>query len=140
MATVKEIMQKYLDATYDELVEVAKSALLKLTPVFDEADGEGQGARFIVPVICAAIAADGRFSKLECQFVNDVLGADFSYEDLLATVRLYAGDRCAEIVDKICDVCSAPLKTEFLSLCLCIFAVDKTMSRGEAAFFVKLLA
>ena len=45
MATVKEIMQKYLDATYDELVEVAKSALLKLTPVFDEADGEGQGAR-----------------------------------------------------------------------------------------------
>jgi hypothetical protein len=140
MATVKEIMQKYLDATYDELVEVAKSALLKLTPVFDEADEEGSGAKFVVPVVCAAIAADGRFSKLECQFVNDVLDTEFSYEDLMATVRLYAGERCAMIVDKICDACSTPLKTEFLSLCLCILAVDKTMTRDEAAFLAKLLA
>ena len=140
MATIQGIIKKYLDATYEELVEVAKSAMLKLTPVFDEADEEGKGAKFIVPIICAAIAADGRFSELERRFVNDILGTDFSYEDLLATVRLYSGEKCAAIVDKICDVCSAPLKTELLSLCLSIFAVDKTISRGEAAFFVKLLA
>ena len=140
MATLKEIIQKYVDATYEELVSVAKSALSRLMPVFNEADEEGSGAKFVVPVICAALAADGRFSKLECQFVNDVMDADFSYEDLMATVRLYAGEKCAAIVDKICDACSAPLKAEFLSLCLCILAVDKTMTREEAAFLTKLLA
>ncbi|MBQ7879748.1 MAG: hypothetical protein IJ317_03765 [Clostridia bacterium] len=140
MATLNEILQKYVDSSYEELLAVANDSFMKLMPVFNEVADDGNGAKFIVPVMCASIAADNRFSTLEYKFIKDLLNSSLTYDDFMASVRLYSGEKGQELVDKLFDACGTDLKTELLSFCLCFMAIDETISKEETAFIKKLLA
>ena len=139
MATLNEILQKYVDASYEELLALATESFDKLMPVFNEVADDGNGAKFIVPVMCASIAADNRFSTLEYKFIKDLLNSDLTYDDFMTSVRLYSGEEGQELVDKLFDACGTDMKTELLSFCLCFMAVDETITKEETAFVKRLL-
>ena len=139
MATLNEILQKYVDASYEELLALATESFDKLMPVFNEVADDGNGAKFIVPVMCASIAADNRFSTLEYKFIKDLLESSLTYDDFMASVRRYSGEEGQELVDKLFDACGTDMKTELLSFCLCFMAVDETITKEETAFVKRLL-
>ena len=139
MATLNEILQKYVDASYEELLALAIESFDKLMPVFNEVADDGNGAKFIVPVMCASIAADNRFSTLEYKFIKDLLESSLTYDDFMASVRRYSGEEGQELVDKLFDACGTDMKTELLSFCLCFMAVDETITKEETAFVKRLL-
>ena len=139
MTKFDELMQKYVDTDRDTLVKLAQSSLVKLMPVFNEVADDGNGAKFIVPVMCASIAADNRFSTLEYKFIKDLLESSLTYDDFMASVRRYSGEEGQELVDKLFDACGTDMKTELLSFCLCFMAVDETITKEETAFVKRLL-
>ena len=146
MATLNELLQKYVDASYETLLSIANDNFSKLMPVFEEvaqkvhgADNNG-GAEIMVPIMCATLAVDGRFTELEYNFFKDLLNSKLSYEEVKSVVAGYANEEGFALVDGIFDSCGPELKSELLSFVLCFLAIDQTISSDETAFIKRLLA
>ena len=146
MATLNELLQKYVDASYETLLEIANQNFSNLMPVFEEVakkahgDDNNGGAEIMVPIMCATLAVDGRFTELEYNFFKDLVGSKMSYEQVKSVVANYANEEGFALVDGIFDACGSELKSELLSFVLCFLAIDQTISSEETAFIKRLLA
>ena len=138
MATFNELMQNYVNLPYSQLLSIARNSLLKITPVFNKIADDGNGAKYVLPIICCSLAVDGKFTKLEYKFITDLIG-DVDYDTVLAVVQQNYSENAQQYADNVLDACGDDLKLELLTLCLCLTAVDETISREEAAFIKRLI-
>ena len=134
---LNEILQDFVNEPYETLVDMAKAAIVDLTPVFDKVADDGQGAKFIVPFFATSLAVDGKLSDLEYKFVCDIFG-DLTYDEVKDLVEAHYSDKMVALVDDLADSCPVELKSKLLTLCCCFLAVDETISRDEVAFVYKL--
>lgn len=140
MATLNELLQDYVNLSYDQLLRIAKNNFDKIAPFFAKIAPDGNAAKYLVPIIGAALAVDGRVSQLEYRFINDLLGGGLNYEDVKAVAQNNYNDDAMDYTDKVVDLLSGDERTALLALCLCIMAVDETISREEVAFIKRLIA
>lgn len=134
---LKEILQDFVNESYESLLGMAKLALAELTPVFAELADDGNGAKFVVPFFATSLAVDGKFTEKEYRFVCDLFG-DISYEEMKSLVEMHYNAEMIEMVDGLADSCPVKLKSKLITLCCCFLAVDETISREEVAFINKL--
>ena len=136
---VKELLQNYVNKSYEELVALAKSSLSALVPYFRSLNAE-IGDKAIVHFIVTALAVDDGFSPLEYKFFCDVLNITEPYDKIKSIIAKNANDESVAIADTIFDnIPNDTIKTELLNLFLCIIAVDQTISPTESAMFHILL-
>lgn len=141
MADFRELMQKYVNLSFEELVEKSRNDLSQLIPIFNEITGEEDGgATLLYPLICTCLAVDGQFTDLEHDYLCAVLGEKIPFDEAKAQVAAYYGEEAQTIVDKLVDSCSGELKAVLLDLCTCIMAVDETLCRDELTFIQRLIA
>nr|MBR6777822.1 hypothetical protein [Clostridia bacterium] len=134
-----ELLQEFVNKSYDELLNIASGALNVMVPAFNSIADDGNGAKFVIPFMCTTLAVDGSFTELEYKFLNDLLGGGVDYAGAKAQVQAHYSADMIEIVDQIIDACGEDLKTAILVFCLCFTAVDETITRDEAAFIAKLI-
>lgn len=136
MASLTDILQKYVNADYDTLVEVAQKALTELLPACREVDPDNDGFLMASGIILSAMAADDVLTSLEKKFVCDVLGiGDETFQKFL---DLY-NDGLADLVDKFADTLEDDVKTNTLTLVACVAACDEKITLEESAFIRKIL-
>lgn len=142
MANFNELLQNYVNKSYDELVDLARVSLAvfsdDLQSIFPE---DTDSAQVIAIIISSCIGTDGKFSTLEYKFMCDLLGTGdmFSYEDLKAIIEGHYGIESIELTDQLADVLTDDKKAALISFCLCFLAVDETIERNEVAFVIKLM-
>ena len=136
---VKELLQNYVNKSYEELVALAKNSLSILIPYFHSLNAE-LGDKAIIHFILTALAVDDGFSELEYKFLCDVLNTNESYDKIKGVVAKNANDQSIALADTIFDnIPNDNVKAELLNLFLCIIAIDETISPTETAMFSKLL-
>lgn len=140
MSKYTDLLQEYVNKPYDELLQIASSALATVMPAFDAAADDGNGAKFVVPFMSTMMAVDGKFSELEYNFLNDLLGGGVNYESAKANVAAHYNADALEWVDNLIDSIGEKGKTILLMLVLCFAAVDETISREENAYIAKLMS
>ena len=140
MSDLNQILQDMVNEDYNSLVGMAQQAICDLLPIFNEIDENGDGKSAIVALFATALAVDGKLSDLEYKFVCDVLGGDFTYDEVKALVQGHYSDDMIAAVDGLVDSCPKELKSKLLVLCCTFLAVDETINRDEVAFVVKLIA
>ena len=138
MANISEVMKKYNNMSYNELLERARADYELLVPLFSRLDKNGNGKPYVVMFIGSALAADGKFSPLEYTFVNDLFSV--TYDQAYSLVVKHIGETAASISDRIFDMCNESLKEVLLDFCLCFLAVDNSISHEETQFIARLLA
>lgn len=136
MASFTEIMQQYVNLDYSDLLSTAKRSFAKIIPACEAVDQENKGFLMVTSIFLAALAADGKMSSKEAQFISDLLGLDLKQIEQFNS--LY-NSNMEELVDKFADSLNSNLKAEVITLCLCIASVDEKISREENAFLQKLL-
>ena len=134
-----ELMQNYVNLSYDELVTKAQNDLAVLAPVFDEASEDGNGSANLFPIILTCLAVDGKYTALEYKFLEDVFGRQLSYDETKKMVNEFYADEAQELLDKLVDSCSHELKAILLDLCTCVMAVDEKLDVSELKFIQKLI-
>ena len=137
--TYDQLMQNYVNASYDTLLGVANNTLDDLMPYFSKYSDDGNGATLLLPFICTALAVDGKFTQLEYRFVKEVTGIDISYDEFKNFIQPFYSDDWMERADKLADACPDEIKTSLLSFCLAFLAVDENISKEENVFISKLL-
>ena len=139
MSTLSELLQNYVNKPYDELLALASDSLVKLSDFFSSIDEEASG-NVLLHIIATTLAADGKFTKLEYQFICDLLNLDVSYEDMKELLAEFNNGESLLLTDKVFDnIQSTEVKAEMLNLMLCIMAVDENISREEVRFVLLLL-
>ena len=142
MANFNELLQNYVDKSYDELVGLARASIAAFSDDLQSIFPDGtDSAQVIAIIISSCIGVDGKFSTLEYKFMCDLLGCGdkFSYEDLKDIVQSHYGAESIALTDSLADVLSDDKKAALISFCLCFLAVDETIERNEVAFVIKLM-
>ena len=141
MATLNEILQGYVNLSYDQLLSIAKPECRKFANAVLSAldDNDETASRALLMFFAVMLGADGRLTALEHKFMNDILEADHAYEDTCEMVAALSCSESREIMDNLIDSLPSEAKAAGLTLALCFCAVDETISREEVAYFKKLM-
>lgn len=131
------LMQEFVNKDYDELLALAKEAMVRVMPVCKAVDEEHEGMAMLTAILLSAVAADGKLSGLEAKFLCDLTGLDADGVDKLTD--LYTG-KMVDVTDMLADNCSNEMKANILVLITCLAACDETISREENAFIKKIMA
>ena len=134
-----EILQDIVNQCYEQLLQNASDAINDVMPFFDKAADDGDGSKFIVPIICTVMAADGKFSQLEFKFIKELLNSNMSYDEFKNVIQQYYSESWRNTVDQLIDACDTKTKASLLCLCTYFAAVDETISKEETAFLRKLM-
>lgn len=140
MATLNELLQDYVNLSYNQLLNIANDSFAKIAPFFSKLSPDGNCAQYLIPILGAALAVDGKLSQLEYRFMNDFLGGGMEYDDILQLAQDNYNENAMTYTDRVVDALSGDERTALLCLCLCIMAVDETISREEVAFIKRLIA
>ena len=135
----KKLLQDYVNAPYEVLLNVAKNSLAKIMPAFNEIADDGNGAKFVLPFICTTLAVDGKFTQLEFKFVNDLLDANYGFDQFKGIVNSYYSSEWVQAVDNLIDACPSDLKESLLCFCLAFASVDEKIAKEEVSFISKLI-
>ena len=140
MKSFEDIIKEYEGKPYDELLSLARGALGLIASAFSKFAVDCEPGDLIVPFIFATLGADGELSEKELQFLNDLFGADFGYEDTKLLTLAHSDDEVTELIDQMIDACDDKTKAALLIFCMCFAAVDNTVTYKETAYLMKLFA
>ncbi|MBE6661499.1 MAG: hypothetical protein E7605_08885 [Ruminococcaceae bacterium] len=140
MASFNEILQNYVNKSYEELLFFAHQSFAEVAPdltrFFKDDDG---AAKALMVIIAACLGADGKLTALESKFLNELLNQEDDYESTVNMVAALGDDESRDLTDQLADALPADKKAALVSFCLCFLAVDETITRDEVAFVVKLM-
>lgn len=139
MSSLNQLLQKYVNMPYDELLGLAKFSLAQFLDTLVEGAGASGASKVCAIMTAACLGADGTLSPLEHKFLNDLLDSSDSYAENLEFVRSLGDDEARELVDGLVDRMTSSDKAAAVSFCLCFLAVDETITRDEVAFIDRLL-
>lgn len=140
MSTFNEMLQKYVNRSYDELLQIANLSMKDLVPALNKKFNDNDvTAKFLTILTCACLDTDGEISNLEISFLNDLLGSNYTREGMYDIIKGLGDEKGREIVDQIADLLDADGKASLISLCLCFLSVDETITRKEIAYISKLI-
>ena len=131
------LMQEFVNKDYDELLALAKQAVTRVLPVCKTVDEQNNGIGALTAILLSAVAADGKLTRLEAQFLGDITGLDAAGVDKLTD--MYTG-KMVELTDLLADKFSQETKADIMVLVTCLAACDETISREETAFLRQILA
>lgn len=137
---LKELLQEFVDKSYEELVDLASYSLVALCNEIEELSPEHAeiSSMVVAGYLAASVAADGKITPLENKFLCEVLGMDNELADFL--LALGKNPQQVELLDQLFDSASVEFKKIALAFCLSLIAIDETINRDEVAFIEKLLA
>lgn len=131
------LMQEFVNKDYDELLALAKQAVTRVLPVCKTVDEQNNGIGALTAILLSSVAADGKLTRLEAQFLSDITGLDAAGVDKLTD--MYTG-KMVELTDLLADKFSQETKADIMVLVTCLAACDETISREETAFLRQIMA
>ena len=135
---LKELLQEFVNKSYEELVEIAEGALTSLYVELEKiADSVQIVPHVIIGYLAASVAADGKLTNKEMQFLKDVLGVD----NEKANVILSLGKDPQQVasLDLLFDMGSKEFREIALLFCLSLISIDKEVNRRERDFIERLV-
>ena len=136
--TFDELMQQYVDAPYEVLVEKANRDVDLIEADLDGCDVSVDDV--VIPVVLTCFGTDGEFTDRGYNFLHDVI-ADLTYEQAKDCVQAFYNEQeeSENDVDELVDGLTDDMKAVFLDLVCCVLAVDGKLSAPEVNFIKKLI-
>ena len=138
MTKFEELLQRYVNAEYGELLSTAKNTADFILPDCNKfLPCEDGGKTILLWIILSAVAADGMLSIKERQFVCELL--DMTDDVLLEKIKYYT-PKMAELADKFADQSDKNVKSDVLRLAICVAACDEKIEHKETEFIRRILS
>ena len=136
---LKEVLQQYVDASYEELVkEVAYSGAKLIARLKELGLSDKNALTAVYGYIVTAVSADGKVTEKEFQFLQEAL--NYTREELNEVIELGSDPEFIEVMDRLFDSHDKEVCVQTLNIVCCLVAIDETINRDEIAFIEKLLA
>ena len=134
-----EMMQEYVNLSYEELLAFARRSLADFSGELESIVGEDNTASTLAFTTLACLGVDASLTDLECKFICELMGTDYTRSDLLSLVASINQQKAEEMADLVADRMSNTAKSAFVLFCMAFLAVDERFSREEVAFVKRLI-
>ena len=131
------LMQSFVDKPYEELLALAKQAVVNVLPACKLVDKDHDGIAMLTAILLSAVAADGKLTRLEAQFLSEITGLDAEGIDKLTDMY---SSQMVDLTDLLADKGGDDLKANILMIVVCLAACDHTICREENAFIRQIMA
>ena len=131
------LLQTFVNKPYDELVTLAKQAVVNVLPACKMVDEENNGIGMLTAILLSAVAADGKLTRLEAQFLSEITGLDAAGIDKLTDMY---SSKMVDLTDLLADKGGNELKAHICMLIVCLAACDESITREENAFIRQIMA
>ena len=136
---INELLQTYVNKSYEELLSIAKAALVEVKPYCQAMDTKNNGVMMLLTILMSSVASDGKFSERELQFIGDLTG--LSRQNILTVLEVCMSDPTAALLtDAFADKQDANGKAAVCSLVLCVIACDGRITVEENSFIRAIMA
>ncbi len=138
MSQFRDLMQKYVNLEYNDLLAIGKRALGEAYPALKNLlpDQKDSVVYVVLTILLGAVGADGTLSVKERQFMKDLL--DLTDDAIDNFIKLYTGKE-EETVRSIVKLVDADTKINVITIVTCIVACDETITADELSFVESLL-
>ncbi|MBQ7088948.1 MAG: hypothetical protein IJN04_04820 [Clostridia bacterium] len=131
------LMQTFVNKPYDELLALAKQAVANVLPACKLVDEEHNGIAMLTAILLSAVAADGKLTRLEAQFLSDITGLDAAGIDKMTDMYT---SKMVDVTDLLADKGGNELKAHICMLIVCLASCDETINHEENAFIRQIMA
>ena len=131
------LMQTFVNKPYDELLALAKQAVANVLPACKLVDEEHNGIAMLTAILLSAVAADGKLTRLEAQFLSDITGLDAAGIDKMTDMYT---SKMVDVTDLLADKGGNELKAHICMLIVCLTSCDETINHEENAFIRQIMA
>ena len=135
---LNELLKREVNKSYDELLYIAKCAMVDLLPLCKALDAENGGVVMLLNVILTAVASDGKLSSLETKFVADLIGID--KDKLMKMLGSAIKPEAMDLTDKFADSLNQDGKASVVALIVAVIACDGRVTPEENAFLRKVIS
>lgn len=147
MSRYDEIMQKYVNMSFEDLLSLARVSLAEVIPPIQrifaaypqKEDKPSPTSDVIIMLLAHCLGADDCLTELECRFVNLLLDSHHSCNTLMSMITACRTDQTVEILNKLIVLLDPEAASNLMTLALCILAADETITRKEFSLFRRLL-
>ena len=129
---LKDILQNIVNEPYENLVNIAKTAIEDIAPFFNEQSNDGRGIKILLEILCTCMAVDGKLTSLEHRFFCDVF-VDIDSDELVKILTDFNADEVIDNTNAFVDSLPSNIKSKIMTFCACIMAVDETITEREVA-------
>lgn len=138
---LKELLQKFVDMSHEERVELGKESMEALgDDLVVHGLSEKAATNFIFLLITVALSADRVTAEAEYRLFCDITGVKTTYEEFYEITNGGADEDIVEEFDAFLDQMSESGKNAALTLALCFLASDDKITPEETKLFVKLVS
>ena len=95
--------------------------------------------KVLVPILFTCIAADGRFTDEEWNFVMSFIGG-YSRDEAFEQAEMHYDEQSQEIARKYVKMYPADVSEAFVKMCIGVLCVDGRVDSYESPFLNKLLS
>jgi len=135
--TIDELFQKAVDMPREQRVADAKKNLAVVLNYLTTLQDRGYGDVATVALISTFVAADGKVSAGEFDFIQDILGGNVDYESFYNAAQAAIDTHMLKEMDSIVDHAPREIKRAFLALCLDFISCDGNITPNEIKMFAK---
>ena len=136
--TIDKLLEQFNEKSYEELVEIAEGALTSLYVELEKISDSVQIVpHVIIGYLAASVAADGKLTNKEMQFLKDVLGVDNEKANVI--LSLGKDPQQVATLDLLFDMGSQEFREIALLFCLSLISIDKEVNRREKDFIERLV-
>jgi len=135
--TFDELFQSAVDKPQTQRVTDARENLATVLNYMTTLQDKGYGAVATVALMCTFVAADGKVSAGEFDFIQELLEGNIDYQVLCDSAQAAIDTNQMAEMDGIMDKAPKDIKKAFLCLCLDFIACDGNITRNEVELFKK---
>ena len=92
----------------------------------------------LLPVMFTCIAADGKFSEGEWEFVASFMGR-YSYDEAYKEAEMHYSDWAQDIVRKYVGMFPSDVSDAFVKMCIGVLCADCRVDSYESTFLSKII-
>lgn len=134
---INEIFQKYVNKSYDELMELAQKAMAAIFPYCQQVDKEYDGAFMLANILLACVSSDGKVNDQECKFIAELTG--ISIQNVLGLVAGLSSEKVFKLTDAFADALDVDAKAAMAALIVTVLACDQRVTVEENKFLRRIL-
>ena len=141
MDELRALFQKYVNASFNDLVNVAGPSAGRVLKTLDNLTGSKEKAvQCFMAIISSVVCVDGVVNRKEHELFNAILGGNFTYDQFNNMVKDQNSSQLRNSVDELVDKLSKDEKADFVLVMLCFAACNGELTVEEQKYLVQLLA
>ncbi len=143
MSLFEDMLQNIVNLSSEDKIQMALDSMIEMGPTFKKLDPKGSGNVIVYTLIGTAVAADGKLSQGEYNFLTalfESLDIKMSDDELIALIKATSSKEAYDFINSLKSYLTNDGIVNIVKIVAALCSIDDRISKEEAAYIASLLS